>query len=75
MKLLTAVLFLTCLALPNAALARGHGGGGHSSSGGHVRSYHGASTFRTSHCKSASCFRKHPDGKYVHPITPRKHHQ
>jgi hypothetical protein len=42
-----------------------HGGGSYS----HERS---ARTFRTSDCKSDSCFGAHPSGRYVHPITPRK---
>jgi hypothetical protein len=28
-------------------------------------------TFRTSECKSSSCFAKHSSGSYVHPITER----
>jgi hypothetical protein len=31
-----------------------------------------ASKFRTSACKTSSCKAKHPSGKWVHPITPRK---
>jgi hypothetical protein len=75
-KLTAGLLALGLIVAPAVASARGHGGGHHSygrhSYGGH--SYRGhATTFRTSYCKSAACFRKHPDGKYVHPITPRKH--
>ena len=29
--------------------------------------------FATGHCKSSSCFSKHPRGSYVHPLTSRKH--
>jgi hypothetical protein len=81
-KLTAGLLALGLIVAPAIALARGHGGGhSHSYShhsysrhsyGGH--SYRGhATTFRTSYCKSTACFRKHPDGKYVHPITPRHH--
>ncbi len=74
----TALAFL-CLALASPALARGHGGGHHSYGGGHSYGAHGSRGsriygFRTSRCKSASCFRKHPNGTYVHPLTERKHH-
>jgi len=68
MKLTAGLLALGLIVVPAVASARGHHGGGHH--GGH-RGH--ATTFRTSYCKSASCYRKHPDGKYVHPITPRKH--
>ena len=38
-------------------------------SGGHIYG------FRTSECKSSSCFEKHPNGTYVHPLTtPKTHH-
>ena len=78
MKLIAGLLALGLIVGPAAASARGHGGGHHSSgprSSGSHHPYRGhATTFRTSYCKSAACFRKHPDGKYVHPITPRKHH-
>jgi hypothetical protein len=60
-------LFMVAILLfvpPTASMARGHGG---SDSGRYIRG------FTTSHCKSASCFRKHPDGKYIHPLTTRKH--
>ncbi len=70
MKFIAGLLALGLVAAPAVASARGHGGG-HSHGGHH---YGHASTFRTSYCKSAACFRKHPDGKYVHPITPRKHY-
>jgi hypothetical protein len=76
MKFIAGLLALGLIVIPAAASARGHGGGHHSSgrhsSGAHTYRGH-ATTFRTSNCKSAACFRKHPDGKYVHPITPRKH--
>lgn len=58
------ILAAALIAVPTAAIAHGHGGSHH---GGHIKG------FATSHCKSASCFRKHPDGKYVHPLTTRKH--
>jgi hypothetical protein len=29
--------------------------------------------FRTGHCKTSSCYSKHPNGSYVHPLTERKH--
>jgi len=64
MKVSVLAVAMILLACPAASLARSHGGG---HSDGHVRG------FATSHCKSASCFRKHPDGKYVHPLTTRKH--
>jgi hypothetical protein len=48
-------------------------GGSHRSYGGSHRSYGGRIYgFRTSKCKSAACFRKHPNGTYVHPLTERK---
>jgi hypothetical protein len=28
--------------------------------------------FRTSPCKSSSCYSKHPEGTWVHPLTRRK---
>ena len=28
--------------------------------------------FATSHCKSSSCYAKHPSGRWVHPLTRRK---
>jgi hypothetical protein len=81
-KIVPSLIALALIAVPGSALARGHGGGHHSGShhgagshhGGHHASgsYRGATTFRTGHCKSAKCFRKHPNGTYVHPITPRK---
>jgi hypothetical protein len=71
MKLLSAILMLALFAFPASSVARSGGhysqGGGHH--GGHV---HG---FATSRCKSASCYRKHPGGTYVHPLTTRKHGQ
>jgi hypothetical protein len=82
MKIASAVVALALIAAPASVIARGghHPGGYHSSGhyggghrgggdrgGGHVYG------FATSQCKSASCFRKHPDGKYVHPLTTRKH--
>ena len=37
------------------------------------RTYHEPATkFRTSECKTANCYGKHPNGTYVHPITPPK---
>lgn len=65
-RLSAIVVAFAVLSLGSPAFARGHGGGHHSSSG---RTY----GFRTSKCKSASCFRKHPNGTYVHPLTKRKH--
>ncbi len=78
MKLTAGLLALGLVLAPAVASARGHG---HHSYGRHSygrhsygHSYRGyATTFRTSYCKSAACLRKHPDGKYVHPITPRRH--
>ena len=29
--------------------------------------------FRTSTCKSSSCFSKHPSGTWTHPLTEPKH--
>lgn len=29
--------------------------------------------FATSRCKTSSCVAKHPSGKWVHPLTARKH--
>jgi hypothetical protein len=83
-RLIAALTAVTLLSVGTPALARGHGGGhshgGHSyghSYGGHHSSGHRSSGrisgFRTSKCKSASCFRKHPNGTYVHPLTERKH--
>ncbi len=73
MKLTAGLLALGLIVAPAVASARGHGGGHHArhSYGSHAYRGH-ATTFRTSSCKSAACFRKHPDGKYVHPITPRR---
>ena len=88
MKIASAVLALALIALPAGAVARGghHSGGHHSSghrysghhysggghrSGGHLGSGH-VYGFATSKCKSAACFRKHPDGTWVHPLTTRK---
>lgn len=74
MKLTAGLLALGLIVAPAVASARGHGGGHHSSGHAYGHSYRGhATTFRTSSCKSAACFRKHPNGTYVHPITPRKH--
>jgi hypothetical protein len=70
-KFTAGLLALGLIVAPAIASAHGRGGG-HHSSGSH-RGYGHATTFRTSYCKSAACFHKHPDGKYVHPITPRKH--
>ena len=57
---------IVTLALIGAAEARG-------SHYGTRTSYHEPATrFRTSECKSSSCFAKHPDGAWVHPITPRR---
>jgi hypothetical protein len=61
MRLLFAAALLALAVQP--ALARGSGGGHYS---GHV------STFRTSQCVSSSCYSKHPNGSWVHPITPRR---
>lgn len=74
MKLIAGLLALGLIVAPAVASARAHGGGHHfyRHSYGH-HAYGHATTFRTSYCKSAACFRKHPDGKYVHPITPRRH--
>ena len=81
MKFVPILLALVVIVVPGAALARGgghhsggyHYGGGHS--GGHSSGYRGGRIygFRTAKCKSAACFRKHPDGTYVHPLTERKH--
>jgi len=69
MKRLPAILMLVLIASPVSSVARN--GSHHSSSGGH----HGGHVygFATSRCKSASCYRKHPGGTYVHPLTKRKH--
>jgi hypothetical protein len=29
--------------------------------------------FRTGYCKTSSCYSKHSSGRYVHPLTRRKH--
>jgi hypothetical protein len=78
-RLATIVLAVTVCISPSPAFARGHGGGHNSYGGGH-HSYGGYHSrggriygFRTSKCRSASCFRKHPNGTYVHPLTERKH--
>lgn len=65
-RVLATALGVASLFVALPATARGHGGGG-----GH----HGGriTGFRTSKCVSAKCFRKHPNGTYVHPITARKH--
>lgn len=72
MRIFTTVLAV-CLMLGSAgpAFSRGRS---HSASGGHRGGHHGGHVygFATSRCKSASCFRKHPDGRYVHPLTTRK---
>jgi hypothetical protein len=53
-----------------AGSAQARRGGSHSGGGSsHERP---VSTVRSSECKSASCFSKHPDGIWTHPITPRK---
>jgi hypothetical protein len=62
------VTLIALAMLTSPAFARGHGGY-HSGSSRHGSVY----GFRTSQCKSASCFRKHPGGTYVHPLTHRKH--
>ncbi len=36
---------------------------------GHSREARG---FATGHCKTDSCYSKHPGGSYVHPITGRR---
>ena len=64
MKITAFAIAMVLFVVPTASSARSHGG---SHSSGHVRG------FATSHCKSTSCFRKHPDAKYVHPLTTRKH--
>lgn len=69
MKIVPALMALALITVPANALARVHSGGhrdGGHRSGGHVYG------FRTGHCKSARCFRKHPNGTYVHPLTSRK---
>jgi hypothetical protein len=74
MRIFTSLLALALIAAPAGALARGHHSGGYHSGGHHSSSHHGhVYGFRTSQCKSASCYRKHPNGKYVHPLTTRKH--
>jgi len=30
--------------------------------------------FRTGSCKSTNCYRKHPSGRYVHPLTRQTRH-
>jgi hypothetical protein len=80
-RLVATLTAFALLGVATPAMARGHGGG-HSHGGGHAygghHSYGHRSSgriygFRTSKCKSASCFRKHPNGTYVHPLTERKH--
>lgn len=68
MKIVPGLLALALVALPAGALARGSGGHSHTA----THSHSSATEFRTSRCKSAKCYKKHPDGTYVHPITPRK---
>ncbi len=70
MKIVPGLLALALIAVPAGALARGSGG--HHSGSHTTYSHHGGTEFRTGHCKSAKCFKKHPNGTYVHPITPRK---
>jgi len=79
---LTTILLaisLVVISSSSSSWARGHGAGHRSYGGGHhsYGGYHSRSGriygFRTSKCKSASCFRKHPNGTYVHPLTERKH--
>lgn len=67
MKILAGLLSLALIAVPADALARG---GGHHSGGSHSSGHHGGHVhgFAMSQCKSAACHRKHPDGKYVHPL-------
>jgi hypothetical protein len=70
MKIASGLIALVLISMPANALARGHSGGHSGGShryGGHVYG------FRTGHCKSAACYRKHPNGTYVHPLTKRKH--
>lgn len=40
-----------------------------------ARSYRSGRTygFARSHCKTSSCYSKHPGGTWVHPLTRRKH--
>jgi len=71
MKIVSGLLALALVALPASALARGSGRH-HSGSHGTTHSHSSATEFRTGHCKSAKCYKKHPGGTYVHPITPRK---
>jgi hypothetical protein len=58
----TIAILVALSILPAAALARSH------SSRGHITG------FRTSTCKTSACNQKHPDGKYVHPISSRSGH-
>ena len=79
-QLLRSVAFLalaTVLMVDFADARGGRGGGGRShgtrvSHGAKVSHSARAITFRSSACKSSSCFAKHPSGRWVHPITPRK---
>jgi hypothetical protein len=71
MKIVPTVMALALVAVPANALAHG----GHPGSHHYGSSHHGGGHvygFRTGHCKSASCYRKHPNGTYVHPLTTRK---
>ena len=61
-------IFITSLVTVFVALTSMAG-----SEAGSRRSDSSASEFRTSRCKSDSCFSKHPGGTWTHPITPRKH--
>lgn len=59
---IAVIVICAPLQMMTPAMARRHSGS------------HSSYCCRTSYCKSTSCMHKHPDGKYIHPLTPRKHH-
>lgn len=73
---MTKIAYLIALAIVFGAcniVASNAGARSRSSSDGQSSRANRADTFRTSPCKTASCWDKHPSGEWVHPITPRKH--
>ena len=78
-----AMLALFAATLVHADPALAAGGGGTSGANGGIPlwlppasyAYHPSDRlhgFRTSQCKTAACYQKHPDGTWTHPLTRRK---
>jgi len=64
-----SVVAITLTAMFSVANARSRSDT--STSSRSYRSERSADTFRTSNCKSDSCFDKHPNGSWTHPITSK----